>query len=174
MYKPKSTGPTKAQMEDRYTAQANRANTMPKYIGLRVKEYTPVETNAADVSGFRGFTVVLARRKDITPPIATATPIAIKTAATSSRTSLGNSRIGGRCATVHMPAATTRPATGGGIRSSKERTVRRLTCSSAAALRRVMRAASAQWQRRARGAHTIGYHGPLQLLVRRHPNRYLA
>jgi hypothetical protein len=45
-------------MEDRYTAQANRTNTKPKYMGLRVKAYTPVETNAAEVSGFRGLTVV--------------------------------------------------------------------------------------------------------------------
>jgi hypothetical protein len=73
-------------MEDRYTAHASRANTMPKYIGLRVNEYTPVQTKAADVSGFNGLTVVLARRKDITPPIATATPTAPRTAATSSRT----------------------------------------------------------------------------------------
>src|SRR5512134_223979 len=123
MYKANNTGPAKDQMEDRYAAQANRTNTMPKYIGLRVIEYTPVETNAADASGLRGLTVVLARRKDITPPIAIATPIPPNTAATGSRTSVGNCRIGGRCATVHMPAAITRPTTGGGIRSSKKRTL---------------------------------------------------
>jgi hypothetical protein len=31
-----------------------------------------------------------------------------------------------------------------------------------------MRAAGAQWQRRACGAHATPYHGPLQLLVMRH------
>src|SRR5687768_16625525 len=100
MYKAKNSGPAMDQTEGRYTAQASSTNAMPRYIGLRVKEYTPVETNAEDVSGFRGLTVVLARRKDITPPIATATPIATSTAATSSRVSLGNGRIGGACAIV--------------------------------------------------------------------------
>src|SRR5262245_22635515 len=121
MYKAKQTGPTKDQTEDKYAAQANRTNSMPKYIGLRVKEYTPLETNTADVSGFRGLTVVLARRKDITPPIAIAIPVAAKATATSRRTMMGKSRIGGRCATAHMPAATTRPTAGGGIRSSKKK-----------------------------------------------------
>src|SRR5687768_7909914 len=50
----------------------------------------------------------------------------------------------------------------------------RLTCSSAAARRRVMRAAGAQWQRRACGAHATPYHGPLQLLVRRHHTTLLS
>src|SRR5687767_15835521 len=112
MNKAKNTGPIRDQMEDKNTAQANRTNTMPRYIGLRVKEYTPVETNAEDVSGFRGLTVVLARRKDITPPIATATPNATSTAATSSRVSLGNGRIGGACAIVHMAAPTMIPTMG--------------------------------------------------------------
>src|SRR6188474_695775 len=102
MYRANNSGPTNDQMDARYAAQANRANTMPKYIGLRVNEYTPVETNAADVSGFRGLTVVLARRKDSTPPRAIASPTVAKTTATGRRTSLGNGRIGGRCATVHM------------------------------------------------------------------------
>src|SRR6188508_480008 len=118
MYKAKSTGPIKDQMEDRYAAHANRTNTMPKYIGLRVNAYTPVETNAAEVSGFRGLTVVLARRKDTTPPRAIAIPIAPKAAATGRRMSLGNSTIGGRYVTAHMPAANKRPTTGGGTRSS--------------------------------------------------------
>jgi len=43
----------------------------------------------------------------------------------------------------------------------------RLTCNSAAARQRVMRAAGAQWQRRACGAHALPYHGPLQLHVMR-------
>jgi hypothetical protein len=87
MYRAKSIGPSKDQIEDKYAAQANKTNTIPKYIGLRVKEYTPVETKAADVSGFKGLTVVLARRKEITPPIAIAIPLAPKDAATSRRTS---------------------------------------------------------------------------------------
>jgi hypothetical protein len=110
-------------MDDKYAAQANSTNTMPKYIGLRVNEYTPVDTSAADVSGFRGLTVVWARRKDITPPTAIAIPIAPKTAAPSSRTSCGSSRVGPRYATAHMPAATTRPTAGGGIRSSNARMI---------------------------------------------------
>jgi hypothetical protein len=49
----------------------------------------------------------------------------------------------------------------------------RLTCSSAAARQRVMRAAGAQWQRRACGAHATPCHGPLQLLVMRLAHRTL-
>jgi len=90
MYKANNTGPTNDQMDDKYAAHPNRTNTIPKYIGLRVNEYTPVETNAADVSGFRGLTVVLARRNDITPPRAIAIPVAPKATATSRRTSSGN------------------------------------------------------------------------------------
>ena len=37
-----------------------------------------------------------------------------------------------------------------------------------------MRAASAQWRSRARGAHAMSYDGPLQLLVRRlAPHRHV-
>lgn len=95
MYKANNTGPTRDQMEDRYTPQANSTNTIPKYIGLRVNEYTPEETNAVDVSGFKGLTVVRARRKDITPPMATAAPSTPRSAATGSRAGLDNGSIGG-------------------------------------------------------------------------------
>src|SRR5215218_4574007 len=104
MNKAKSTGPTRDQMDDRYTAQASKTNAMPKYIGLRVNEYTPVETSAADVSGFSGLIVVLARRKDTTPPRAMATPIAAKAIATDSRASVGDCRVGRTRASAHMPA----------------------------------------------------------------------
>src|SRR5688572_30700498 len=81
----------------------------------------PLETSAAEVSGFRGLTVVRARRNDQTPQRATATPIVANAAAASDVTSGGAGSLGGISATAHMPAATMRPTTGGGMRSSKKR-----------------------------------------------------
>ena len=106
MYKAKNTGPTNDQIDAKYAAQAHRTNSMPKYIGLRVTEYTPVETNAADVSGFRGLTVVLARRKDTTPPRAIAIPIAARTTASGRRICLGQlDEAGADVDAVHSDAA---------------------------------------------------------------------
>src|SRR6185437_8411067 len=114
----KTKGPSTLQTEDKKTPQATSTKASPTYIGFRVNRYTPEVTRVAAVSGFRGCTVVFARRKAARPAMATATPPSAIAIVVVKRILSGRGVPGDTSVTPHIAAAMSSPTIGGGILSS--------------------------------------------------------
>jgi len=103
----------------RNTAQPTSISVMPKYIGFRVRRYTPDTTNAELVPGVIGLTVVRARRNEMPLAKMAETPRDAGIAPTNVRIDGIKLSDGTTCVPVHIISATRSATTAGGIFNSR-------------------------------------------------------